>query len=124
MLGRGLLGGHWTASGDGDMRTRSPRFSGENLTRNLDLVESLRAVAEDLGISAAQAAIAWVAARGTDVVALIGARTRIRLQEALGGIDVDLSEAQLSRIESAVPADRVAGDRYPAAHMASLDSER
>ncbi|MEH3143356.1 MAG: aldo/keto reductase [Mycobacterium kyogaense] len=126
VLARGLLGGHWTAagSGAGDMRTLSPRFSGENLTHNLNLVDALRTVADELGISVAQAAIAWVIARGTDVVALVGARTRIRLQEALGAADVALTEAQLARIESAVPADQVAGDRYPAAHMASLDSER
>ncbi|MCG7594525.1 aldo/keto reductase [Mycobacterium sp. PSTR-4-N] len=126
VLARGLLGGHWTAAGigDGDMRTLSPRFSGENLTHNLDLAEALRRVADELGISVAQAAIAWVIARGTDVVALIGARTRTRLTEALGAVDIELTDAQLGRIEAAVPAERVAGDRYPAAHMAALDSER
>ncbi len=126
VLARGLLGGHWTAagSGEGDMRTLSPRFSGENLTHNLTLVDALRAVADELGISVAQAAIAWVIARGTDVVALIGARTRVRLNEALGAVAVELTDTQLSRIEAAVPAEHVAGDRYPAAHMAALDSER
>jgi aryl-alcohol dehydrogenase-like predicted oxidoreductase len=72
----------------------------------------------------AQAAIAWVAARGNDIVPLIGARTRTRLAEALGAVDVALDNEQLERIEAAVPVDQVAGDRYPAAHMAALDSER
>lgn len=126
VLARGLLGGHWTASGesDGDTRAFSPRFSGENLTHNLTLVDALREVADELGISVAQAAIAWVIARGTDVVALVGARTRVRLQEALGAVTVELTDEQLRRIEAAVPAEQVAGQRYPAAHMASLDSER
>lgn len=126
VLARGLIGGHWTTDtgGNGDMRTLSPRFSGENLTRNLGLVEALRGVAADLGISVAQAAIAWVASRGADVVPLVGARTRVRLSEALVACDLDLSAAQLARIDAAVPAEQVAGDRYPAAHMAALDSER
>lgn len=126
VLARGLLGGHWTAagSGDGDMRRLSPRFTGDNLTRNLGLVDALRAVADELGMSVAQAAIAWVTTRGSDVVALIGARTRDRLSEALGALAVELTDTQLSRIEAAVPAERVAGERYPAAHMAALDSER
>ncbi|MFD0803098.1 aldo/keto reductase, partial [Streptomonospora algeriensis] len=71
VLSRGLLSGHWSSGRDlesGDFRAASPRFRGENLSRNLDLAEALRAVAEDKGITPAQAAIAWVAARGEDVV--------------------------------------------------------
>ncbi len=126
VLSRGLIGGHWTKSsgGQGDFRSASPRFSGGNLDRNLALVETLRGVADELGVSVAQAAIAWVASRGTDVVPLIGARTRTRLDEALGAVDVALDDEQLERIEAAVPVEQVAGDRYPAAHMAALDSER
>lgn len=55
---------------------------------------------------------------------LVGARTRVRLAESLGVVAVDLTEDQLARIEAAVPADQVAGERYPTAHMAALDSER
>ncbi|GAB3242781.1 aldo/keto reductase [Mycolicibacterium hippocampi] len=126
VLSRGLISGHWTktSGGPGDSRAASPRFSGENLDRNLALVEALRGVADELGITVAQAAIAWVASRGRDVVPLVGARTRARLAESLGAVAVDLSAAQLARIEAAVPADQVAGERYPAAHMAALDSER
>ncbi|GAA1676242.1 aldo/keto reductase [Mycolicibacterium murale] len=126
VLSRGLIGGHWTkdSGGQGDFRAASPRFATENLDRNLALVEALRVVAEDLGVTVAQAAFAWVASRGGDVVPLIGAKTRERLSEALGAADVVLTDAQLADIEKAVPADQVAGARYPAAHMAALDSER
>jgi aryl-alcohol dehydrogenase-like predicted oxidoreductase len=126
VLSRGLIGGHWTKStaGLGDSRSMSPRFSDGNLDRNLALVEALRRVADELGVSVAQAAIAWVDSRGTDVVPLVGARTRTRLTEALGAVDVMLTNRQLAQIEAAVPVDQVAGDRYPTAHMAALDSER
>lgn len=126
VLARGLIGGHWTKSsgGPGDFRTANPRFAQANLDGNLALVETLRGVADQLGVSVAQAAIAWVDARGVDIVPLIGARTRYRLTESLGAVDVRLTGEQLMQIEAAVPADAVAGERYPAAHMASLDSER
>ena len=77
-------------------------------------------VADELGVSVAQA----VASRGTDIVPVIGARTRGRLVEALGAVEVALTDEQLIRIEKAVPAEAVAGDRYGVAQMAALDSER
>jgi aryl-alcohol dehydrogenase-like predicted oxidoreductase len=126
VLSRGLIGGHWTkaSAGEGDLRSVSPRFAESNLDRNLALVDTLRGVADELGVTVAQAAIAWVDSRGADVVPLVGARTRTRLSEALGAVDVTLTDGQLAQIEAAVPADEVVGDRYPSAHMAALDSER
>lgn len=126
VLARGLIGGHWTKSTGtpNDARLSSPRFSGGNLDRNLVLVEALREVADSVGVSVAQAAIAWVAARGKDIVPLVGARTRARLAEALAADELQLTAGQLAAIEAALPADQVAGDRYPAEHMAALDSER
>ncbi len=127
VLSRGLLSGHWTrdrALDGGDFRAYSPRFQGENLDRNLALVESLRAVAEERGITVAQAAIAWVLSRGEDIVPLVGARTRERLGEALGALDVELAAGDLARIEGAVPAGAAAGTRYAEPLMAELDSER
>ncbi|MEV7180526.1 aldo/keto reductase [Kitasatospora sp. NPDC093679] len=127
VLSRGLLSGHWNADreiGASDFRGHSPRFQGENLTRNLALVEALRSVAEAKGATVAQAAIAWVASRGADVVPLVGARRRDRLAEALGSLDVRLTAADLAAIEAAVPEGSAAGDRYAAAQMAMLDSER
>ncbi|GGY31677.1 aldo/keto reductase [Streptomyces omiyaensis] len=126
VLSRGLISGHFTrdrALAPGDFRGMSPRFQGENLHRNLDLVDRLRAVAEAKGVSVAQAAIAWVLAQGDDIVPLVGARTRARLAEALGSLEVVLDPADLAAIEAAVPAGAAAGDRYPAAQMAHLDSE-
>jgi aryl-alcohol dehydrogenase-like predicted oxidoreductase len=127
VLSRGLIGGHWSreaATAAGDFRGHLPRFSGENLDRNLALVEALRAVADDKGVSVAQAAIAWVLAQGKDIVPLVGARTRPRLTEALGALSVHLSPADLDHIETAVPPGAVAGARYEARQMAMLDSER
>jgi aryl-alcohol dehydrogenase-like predicted oxidoreductase len=125
VLSRGLLSGHWTGEGTGagDFRTYLPRFRGENLQRNLGLVDALRSVAAAKGVTVAQIAIAWVLARGEDVVPLVGARRRDRLAEALGALQVELDADDLSRIEQAVPAGAAAGDRYDPSQMAHLDSE-
>jgi aryl-alcohol dehydrogenase-like predicted oxidoreductase len=126
VLSRGLISGHWTCArqlASGDFRGGMPRFSGDNLERNLALVEELRCVAEARGVSVAQLAIAWVLARGEDIVPLVGARTRNRLAEALGALDVELSSDDLASIEGAIPPEAVAGERYDARQMATLDSE-
>ncbi|MCX5014034.1 aldo/keto reductase [Streptomyces sp. NBC_00555] len=126
VLSRGLISGHFTrdrALAPGDFRGMSPRFQGDNLDRNLDLVDALRKVAEGKGVSVAQTAIAWVLSRGEDIVPLVGARRRDRLAEALGAMDITLSAADLAAIEEAVPVGAAAGERYPAAQMAHLDSE-
>jgi aryl-alcohol dehydrogenase-like predicted oxidoreductase len=127
VLSRGLISGHWrgqATSTAGDFRAHSPRFQGANADANLALVEELRKVAQARGITVAQAAIAWVMAQGDDIMPLVGARRRDQLTEALGASDVSLTVADLAAIESAIPADAVAGDRYPAQLMAHLDSER
>jgi aryl-alcohol dehydrogenase-like predicted oxidoreductase len=126
VLSRGLLSGHWTGgttTGAGDFRTYLPRFRGENLERNLGLVEALRQVAEEKGVTVAQIAIAWVLAQGDEIVPLVGARRRDRLAEALGAVEIALDANDLARIEQAVPAGSAAGDRYDASQMAHLDSE-
>ncbi|MFI5665323.1 aldo/keto reductase [Streptomyces sp. NPDC051704] len=126
VLSRGLISGHFGRDRElapGDFRGMSPRFQGENLQRNLDLVDALRKVAEEKGVSVAQTAIAWVLSRGEDIVPLVGARRRDRLAEALGAMAVELSDTDLAAIEEAVPAGAAAGDRYPEAQMAHLDSE-
>lgn len=128
VLSRGLISGHWTKQRSEDVgrdfRAHSPRFQGDNLDANLKLAEALRAVAEDKGVTTAQAAIAWVASRGDDIVPLIGARRRDRLTEALGALEVKLTPEDLAAIEAAVPAEAVAGTRYATAMMTHLDSER
>ena len=126
VLSRGLISGHWSRNRNkgGDFRHHSPRFSSENVDHNLALVEALRAIAAARGASVAQVAIAWVLARGSDIVPLVGSRRRDQLDEALGALDIDLSDGDMSEIEKAVPRDAAAGDRYAAAQMAHLDSER
>lgn len=127
VLARGLISGHFTPDrqlGANDFRAHSPRFQGDNLRHNLDLVEALRQIAERKGVSVAQIAIAWVLSRGEDIVPLVGARTRERLTESLGALDVTLEAADLAAIEQAVPADAAAGTRYPAAQMAHLGTEQ
>ena len=125
VLSRGLISGHWKKEGAGaaDFRTHSPRFQGENVERNLALVDALRKIADAKGVTVAQIAIAWVAAQGEDIVPLVGARQRTRLQEALGSLGVALSADDLAAIERAVPKGAAAGERYAAAQMAHLDSE-
>jgi pyridoxine 4-dehydrogenase len=127
VLSRGLLSGHWSkerSAGETSFRARSPRFSGDNLERNLALVEALRGIAEAKGVSVAQAAIGWVLSRGAEIVPVIGARKRERLAEALGALDVSFSADELKRIEAAVPLGAAAGDRYDKWGMSMLDSEK
>ena len=127
VLSRGLISGHWSKErpmAPTDFRKYSPRFAPENLDKNLALVDALRGIAEEKGTTVAPIAIAWVLARGKDIVPLIGARRRDRLTEALTALSIELGPEDLARIERAVPAGAAAGERYAAAQMAHLDSER
>ncbi|MBW9235032.1 aldo/keto reductase, partial [Leptospira santarosai] len=92
-----------------DFRSYVPRFSGENLDKNLALVEALRSIAQEKGTTVAQMAISWVLSRGEDVIPLIGARKTSHLQDALESMELHLSHSDLERIEAAVPAEAVAG---------------
>jgi aryl-alcohol dehydrogenase-like predicted oxidoreductase len=127
VLSRGLISGHWSRERSPqqvDFRSMSPRFQGENLQQNLDLVDRLNGFTAGRGVSVAETAIAWVLSRGEDIVPLVGARRRDRLEEALGALELELSGEDLVAIEQAVPANAAAGDRYPEQQMATLDSER
>ena len=106
VLSRGLISGHWTtqrSTGPHDFRSHSPRFSADNIEHNLRLVEQLRRVAVSKDATVAQVAIAWVLARGADIVPLVGARRRERLTEALGAMKLTLTGDDLQQIERAVP---------------------
>ena len=127
VLSRGLISGHWSqdrAISSSDFRSISPRFQGDNLMANLELVERLRRIAQQIDASVAQVAIAWVAAQGEDIVPLIGARQRSQLTESLGALDLRLTSAQLAAMAKAVPFGAVAGERYPEALLVHMDSER
>jgi len=123
VLSRGLLSGS-TPAEVGDFRTHFPRFKGENFERNQRLVEKLRAMAEGMGITAPQLAIAWALAKGRFVIPVLGSRTRAQLKEALGAFSVELTAADAARIEGAIRADEAAGTRYDARQMQMLDSEK
>jgi aryl-alcohol dehydrogenase-like predicted oxidoreductase len=123
VLSRGLLTGA-VPQAQGDMRARLPRFSGENLPANQQLSATLAELAAERGVSASQLAIAWVMAKGEDIVPVLGARTEAQISEALAALELTLSDAEMTRLEQAVPAEKVAGTRYDQHQMAHLDSER
>ncbi len=127
VLSRGLLSGSWTkerVNGARDMRSHLPRFTGTNVETNLMLVEQLRALATSKGVTPAQLAIAWVMSRGSDIVPLIGARNRTQLAESLGSLTIPFSDSELAALAQIIPDGAVAGDRYGAAQMVRLDSEK
>jgi aryl-alcohol dehydrogenase-like predicted oxidoreductase len=123
VLSRGLLAGS-KPTGPRDLRGHLPRFAGGNYERNQPMIEALRRMAADMGCTASQLAIAWVLAKGANIVPLVGARTRAQLAEALGALDVRLAPDDIARLEAAVPPAAVAGTRYDAHQMGMLDSER
>jgi aryl-alcohol dehydrogenase-like predicted oxidoreductase len=123
VLSRGLLSGSTPAT-TGDGLGHFPRFIGDNLVRNQELVKTLTEIAAARGITATQLAIAWALAKSKSIVPVIGARTRVQLTESLAALSVTLSPEDLSQIENAIPADAVAGTRYAAEQMKVLDSEK
>ncbi|MFC7754198.1 aldo/keto reductase [Tsukamurella soli] len=129
VLSRGLIGStrrEFEADGDRQQGSHSawPRFQGSNLGHNLDLVSRLDPIAARHGLTVAQLAIAWVAAQGDDIAALVGMKRVARVAPAIDAAAAALSPADLAEIDAAVPADAVAGTRYPEALMSALDSER
>ena len=122
-LGRGFLTGQITSRDDfpdGDFRKFLPRFSGDNFDRNLALVDRVRELAGQKGCSPGQLALAWVLARGEDVVPIPGTKRRTYLEENLAAADVVLDTVDLASIDEVFPADQSFGDRYP--DMSSIGS--
>jgi aryl-alcohol dehydrogenase-like predicted oxidoreductase len=122
-LGRGFLSGRFRSPEDlpeNDFRRHHPRFQGENFERNLDLVERVKELAEEKGATPGQLALAWVLHRGDDVVPIPGTKRRSYLEENVGAAEIELTDADLERIDEAAPAGAAAGDRY--ADMSSIDS--
>lgn len=114
-LGRGFLTGAITTLDDleeGDFRRHNPRFTEDNLARNLQLVDRVTALARERGITAGQLALAWVMAQGDDVVAIPGTKRRRWLEENVAAAQLELSEGDLAELDEAFPSDAVAGDRY------------
>jgi aryl-alcohol dehydrogenase-like predicted oxidoreductase len=122
-LGRGFLTGQLRSPDDfaeDDFRRQSPRFQGENFTRNLELVDRVKELADEKQCSPAQLALAWLLAQGEHIVPIPGTRKRERLAENLGTAAVELSAADLARLNELAPAGVAAGERYP--YMASIDT--
>jgi aryl-alcohol dehydrogenase-like predicted oxidoreductase len=123
VLSRGLLSASKPAA-TGDFRAHLPRFSGENIRRNEQVVEGLKQLAAERGVTPVQLAIAWVLAKGRRIVPVIGARTRAQLFESLAAVQVRLSADELARIEERVQPSGIAGTRYDERQMRMLDSEQ
>ncbi len=121
-LGRGFLSGKirdTDALDKDDYRRRNPRFADGNLESNIAIVEALDEMADSRGVTAAQLALAWVHSRGEDVFPIPGTKRRTYLEENVAAFDITLGEDELAALESA--ADQVAGDRYDASGMASVN---
>jgi len=122
-LARGFLSGKYRSLADfpeGDYRRMAPRFAGENFAKNLALVAKVADLARRRKATPAQVALAWVLSRGADVVPIVGTKTRERLEENLNATDLVLRPADLAELEAAFPVGAAAGERYPAAAMATV----
>lgn len=123
-LGRGFLTGQINSPDDfaaDDYRRNSPRFQGENFTKNLELVERVKGIAERKGITPGQLALAWVLAQGDDIVPIPGTKRRKYLEENLAAGGVTLSDAEMTGIDEALPKGAAAGGRYPESMMALIN---
>ncbi|WP_185839837.1 aldo/keto reductase [Amycolatopsis balhimycina] len=115
-LGRGFLTGAVKSVADlpeDDMRRGLPRFAEGNFERNMAIVDALRKLASDKGVTAGQLALAWVQSQGEDVVPIPGTKRRKYLEENVAAASLELTAADLAAIAAAAPADAIAGERYP-----------
>jgi aryl-alcohol dehydrogenase-like predicted oxidoreductase len=122
-LGRGFLSGRFKSPDDfedGDFRKYHPRFQGENFQKNLELVERVKEIAAEKGVTAGQLALAWVMSRGNDVVPIPGTTKVRNLEENVAAAEIELTDDELARIDEAAPKGAAVGDRY--ADMSSIDS--
>ena len=124
-LGRGFLTGTIAKPSDlagTDVRTqRMPRFAGENFDKNQALVQRVKAIAKRKGVTPAQLALAWVLAKGEDLVPIPGTKRRKYLEENAAAVDIRLTSADVAELEAAVPQNEIAGERYAAAAMKAID---
>jgi aryl-alcohol dehydrogenase-like predicted oxidoreductase len=123
-LGRGFLtneSSNRDGTTEGDFRKNHPRFAGDALAKNLELVAQLEVVAASKGVTIAQMALAWVLSRGNDVVPIPGTKRRKWLRENIAASEVVLSAEDCAALEAAVPRGAVVGDRYHARGMTSIN---
>jgi len=122
-LGRGFLTGRFKTVNDlpaDDYRRSSPRFQGRNFEKNLELVRHIKELARQRGCTPSQLALAWVLARGQDIVPIPGTKHRRYLEENIAAADISLTSAELARINAVAPRGVAVGNRYPEAMMQSL----
>jgi aryl-alcohol dehydrogenase-like predicted oxidoreductase len=122
-LGRGFLSGRFQSPddfGEDDFRKHHPRFQGENFQKNLELVERVKEIAEEKGVTAGQLALAWVLAQGDEIVPIPGTTKVANLEENIAAAEIELSDDDLARLDDAAPKGVAAGERY--ADMSSIDS--
>jgi aryl-alcohol dehydrogenase-like predicted oxidoreductase len=115
-LGRGFLSGRFRSPEDipeDDFRHGNPRFQGENFARNLRIVDRVREIADEKGVTPAQLALAWVLHQGEDVVPIPGTMRRRYLEENVAATEIELNEDDLRRLDETAPPGVTAGDRYP-----------
>ena len=126
VLSRGLFDPAWGTNviTKGDFRSHSPRFVGENLKKNLAVLEPLKNLAQEKNASIPQIAIAWVLAKGEDIVPLIGSRRVVTLKDSIKALDIKLTLEDIQRLDAAFPQGVAAGTRYAEPMMSHLDSER
>lgn len=125
VLAGGLLGGRYTRGGhEASMRDEMPRFYGENLDKNLTLVENLKGIAEAKGVTVATLAIAWVLSQGDDLVPLVGARRPDQLNDALAASELKLTPDDILAINAAIPRAAAAGKQYAGFVQNMIDQER
>lgn len=123
-LGRGFLTGRFRSIDDlpaDDYRRNSPRFQGENFQKNLDLVQHIEKLAVQKGCTPSQLALAWLLARGRDIVPIPGTKRVTYLEENVGALDVELTPDDLARIDAIAPRGVAAGTRYPEAGMRGVN---
>jgi aryl-alcohol dehydrogenase-like predicted oxidoreductase len=123
-LGRGFLTGKFKSPTDfetTDYRPSTPRFKGENFARNLELVEKVKQLAAEAGITAGQLALAWVLAQGEDIVPIPGTKHRKYIEENAAAVDLNLAPDLVQRLQNIFPPDAVAGERYAPAMLASVN---
>ena len=114
-LGRGFLSGSITSPDDlaaDDYRRISPRFQGENFYKNLQLVERVKEIADQKGVTPGQLALAWLLAQGDDIVPIPGTKRRVYVEENIAATEIELTQDDLKRIDEVAPKQAVAGDRY------------
>ncbi len=123
-LGRGFLSGKITSPDDlapDDFRRTQPRFTGDNFYQNLKLVERIKEIAQNKGVTPGQLALAWLLAQGEDIVPIPGTKRQTYLEENVGAVDIVLTPEEMAQIDAVSPENAVAGDRYSASLMTTVN---